>query len=213
MISRQWVLIASVKRVSQCCALTVISSFLLACSSAPQASSGLFDSALEMVGLQKLEPPTSMAEIGQLKANVPLKLPLRIHAGEKLNAGTSDRPLSLIIKLYKLKGYDGFSRTPYQSFSDGAFKSDEVVDVKEIVLLPGQRYEVTETMPSGVSHFAVVGLFRSPEELRWKFIFDLEKTGKEGITLGAHACALNVTQGATVGSPPETRRLAGAHCR
>lgn len=174
---------------------------------------GLVDSALEMVGLQKLEPPTSMSGLGQLKANVSLKLPLRIHAGEKLNAGTSDRPLSLIIKLYKLKGYDSFSRTPYQSFSDGTFKSDEVVDVKEIVLLPGQRYEVTDTMASGVSHFAVVGLFRSPEELRWKFIFDLEKTGKEGITIGAHACALNVTQGATVGSPPEARRLAGAHCR
>ena len=75
MISRQWVFIASVKRVSQCCALTVLSSFLLACSSAPQASGGLINSALEMVGLQKFEPPTSMTESGQLKTNAPLNRP------------------------------------------------------------------------------------------------------------------------------------------
>jgi type VI secretion system protein VasD len=213
MSSRQLANHVTIKQVIQCFILMVTSTFLLACNSAPKAGGGFVDSALELVGLQKLEPPASLPDVARLKANTPLRLPLRIHAGEKLNAGTSDRPLSLIIKLFKLKGYEGFSRTPYQAFSDGAFKSDEVVDVKEIVLLPGQRYEVTETMPSGVSHFAVVGLFRSPEELRWKFIFDIEKSGKEGITIGAHACALNVTQGATVGSPPETRRLAGAHCR
>lgn len=177
---------------------------------------GLLDKTLGLVGLQKLEAPAAAPAVtpDMLKALVaPTKIPLRIHASDQLNSDGANRPLSLVVKIYKLKGYEDFMRTPYKSFTETAFTHEEVVSSRELVLLPGQRYEVEESLAKNVSHLALVALFKSPEENRWRFVFDVASSAKEGLTLGAHQCALSVSQGETVGSPHEARRLAGTVCR
>jgi type VI secretion system protein VasD len=149
-----------------------------------------------------------------LKALIsPTKIPLRIHASDQLNSGTTSRPLSLVVRIYKLKRHEAVMSAPYKAFTDKPYEHEDVVSSRELVLLPGQRYEVEEAIPKNVSHIAVVALFKSPEENRWRFVFDVNGSAKEGVTLGAHQCALSVTQGETVGSPPEARRLAGTVCR
>lgn len=143
----------------------------------------------------------------------PTKIPLRIHASDRLNSDGANRPLSLVVKIYKLRGYEDFMRAPYTSFAQAPYAHEEVISSRELVLLPGQRYEVEESLPKNVSHLAIVALFKSPEEYRWRFVFDVASSAKEGVTLGAHQCALSVSQGETVGSPPEASRLAGTVCR
>jgi type VI secretion system protein VasD len=194
---------------------------LSGCGSSPKGE-GLVDQALSLVGLQKLEAPApaqapAPAPIIQLpampEASKPVKLPMRVHAGSKLNVGASQQSLALLLKVYHLKGHSAFLRAPYETFTNvQPYTSAEVALTREVVLLPGQHYEVEEVVAPDVTHIAVVGLFQKPEAFRWRFVFDVKDSAKQGVALGAHQCALSVTQGKVVGSPPESQRLAGSVC-
>lgn len=194
--------------------MVLLCAWLSACGTTPPGE-GLLDKTLSLVGLQKMEAPAApTVSPDMLKALIsPTKIPIRIHASDQLNSGNGNRPLSLVVNIYKLKGHEAVMSAPYRAFTDKPFEHADVVASRELVLLPGQRYEVEETLPKNVSHIAVVALFKSPEENRWRFVFDVNGSAKEGLTLGAHQCALSVSQGETVGSPPEARRLAGTVCR
>lgn len=178
-------------------------------------SGGILDKTLELVGLQTIDSASGSEAPKKedlQKLMGPVRVPLRIHASEQLNSDGANRPLSLVIKIYKLKAHEDFMRAPYTAFVDNAYKADDLLSSREVVLLPGQRYEVEEPLPSGATNLGIVALFQKPEASRWRFVFDLGNS-KDGITLGAHQCALSVSQGETVGSAPETRRLAGTVCR
>lgn len=104
----------------------------------------------------------------------------------------------------------------YESLRDAADAApkmiDEVVEVREVVLAPGERHEAVEAMPEGATHIAVVALLRSPDPQRWKFVFDARDAARTGLVIGLHACAMSVAQGAPLGVPPEARHLAGMRC-
>ncbi|MGI9217640.1 MAG: type VI secretion system lipoprotein TssJ [Hydrogenophaga sp.] len=199
------------------CALTamvVLAGSLLSGCGTTSAGGGLLDKTLGLVGLQTVDSAAA-APISpeMLKPAAPTKVPLRIHASDQLNSDGAKRPLSLVVKVYKLKAHEDFMRAPYDAFAQAPYKGDEVISSRELVLLPGQRYEVEEALPKDAAYLGVVALFKSPEAYRWRFVFDLASSAKEGVTLGAHQCALSVSQGETVGSAIETRRLAGTVCR
>lgn len=207
--------VGSTERRIKIACVVLLCAWLSACGTTPPGE-GLLDKTLSLVGLQKMEAPPAVSAVSpdMLKALIgPTKIPLRIHASDQLNSGNTNRPLSLVVKIYKLKSHETVMSAPYKAFTDKPFEHADVVASRELVLLPGQRYEVEETIPKNVSHIAVVALFKSPEENRWRFVFDVSGSAKEGLTLGAHQCALSVSQGETVGSPPEARRLAGTVCR
>ncbi len=201
-----------------CCVVALV---LGGCGSSPKGE-GLLDKALGLVGLQTIEPPEPPqqmpAPIIQLpappEAPKPVKLPLRVHAGTKLNVGPSQQSLALLLKIYHLKGHAAFLRAPYERFTAAQpYTSPEVVLAREVVLLPGQHYEVDEVVAPDVTHLAVVGLFQRPEAFRWRFVFDVPESARQGVALGAHQCALSVTQGRVVGVAPEFQRLAGSVCQ
>lgn len=190
---------------------------LSGCASAPEgmkADTGLLDSALKVVGLQVAQdkPPEAPAE----RPAKPIKLALRIHASHVLNTDDNGNALTLIAKVYKLKDGDAFLQAPYESFKDAATEKaalgDALVEVKEVLLKPGGRFEANQLMAPDVTHLGVVALFRSPAEQRWRFLFNAKDAAKAGITLGAHGCALSVADGTAEGVAPETMRLAGVEC-
>lgn len=180
---------------------------------ATSSSGGLADSTLEMFGLRKTEIPD---EAKTAMTPQPKKISLRIHAGEQLNTDPQKRSLSIVVRIYKLRSANAFLATPYKSFGSAetekpAFGGD-LIDVRELVLTPGQRYEVLETMPLEAHHIGVVALFRAPSEGRWRFAFDSKQAEKTGVTVGVHGCAMSVAAGSPEGAPPETLRLAGVSC-
>ena len=183
------------------------------CSTAPPGE-GVLDKALGLVGLQqRVEPPAPALTPDLLQASAPTRIPLRIHASEHLNSDSAGRPLSLVLKIYKLKSYEEFLRLSYQDFVQGKASLPDAIAKREVVLLPGQRYEVEESLSRDAAYVAVVALFRSPAQSRWRFVFDVKQSGKQGLTLGAHQCALSVSQGLPVGAPAESARLAGTVCQ
>lgn len=174
---------------------------------------GLIDKGLELVGLSKPAlPEPSIKDLPQLAT----KVALRLHAGEVLNSDTAGRSLSVVARIYKLRDSAAFLQAPYEALrgdaKDSPFSQD-VVEMREAVLTPGQHYEVVETMPLQAAFIAVVVLFRAPADARWRFAFATKPAAASGITLGVHGCALSVGQGQPVGAAPEVMRVAGVRCR
>lgn len=181
---------------------------------ASSSGGGVIDKTLEMVGLKKPELPDPAKGLVPL---LPKKITLRIHAGEQVNSDTNARSLSIVIRVYKLRGTSAFLLAPYEAFRDADTErkalGGDLIDVREIVLTPGNKHEVVETMPLEAGHLGVVALFRAPADGRWRFAFDTKEAEKTGVTLGVHGCAMSVAAGEPVNAPPEVLRLAGVRCR
>ena len=188
------------------------------------ASGGLVDKTLELVGLKPAVDAAAPVVDGAMAAKdelakVPTKreVTLRLHAGQILNTDASGRALSVVTRIYKLKSSAQFAQATYPMFASSdvavpAFAAD-VVSMDEVVLKPGQKYEVVETLPLEATYIGVVALFRAPDPQRWRFVFDARSAAKPGITMGAHGCAMSVTEGEPLGASPDALRLAGVQCR
>ena len=150
--------------------------------------------ALEMSGVKKPELPESQKP--------PRKVPVSMAAGRNLNADGRGRPLAVVARIYKLKDSTSFHQAPFEAFvtpgRDRAVLGDDLIESREITLLPGQQYDWTESVPRTANALGVVVLFHSPAAQRWRFAFDPVESEKTGVLMGVHACALTVTRGAIV---------------
>lgn len=171
----------------------------------------MLDKPMELLGMKKPEPPK--VEL----APVDRKVTLRVHAGDVLNTDPSARSLAVVMRIYRLKDASAFLAAPREAFKDAAAEKQafggDLIESRELVLTPGQKYEVVETLPLTVSYLAVVTQFRAPADGRWRFAFATKPAEKTGITLGVHGCAMSVAAGEPAGTAPEMLRLAGVQCR
>jgi type VI secretion system protein VasD len=149
--------------------------------------------ALQAAGLKKEDkgpPPPKLIE-------------LRIHTGNSLNADDSGHGLAVVARVYKLRDANAFVGAPYSAFGSADREKlalgDDLIEVREMVLMPGQKVQLRERMTSDMAYLGVVAQFRRPAPDRWHFAFaqaDIEKTG---VTIGVHDCALTVTEGKAFG--------------
>jgi type VI secretion system protein VasD len=165
--------------------------------------------ALDATGLRK---PPEMPDAQKPPRTVALKL----HAADNLNVHEQGQPLALVARIYKLRQNAAFERTPFAAFLDPAAERQalgaDLLEVKEVTLVPGQRYEVDEKVSREAAYVGVVALFHAPAEQRWRLSFAAADAEREGVTIGAHACALSVGAGArsTTGG---ARMLSSVHCQ
>lgn len=197
-----------------CCAA------LSGCSSVPGDRGGVFDRTLYVLGLQRTDALSLQAQgtpSSQSAQSASQRVGLRLHAGQVLNVSEQGQSLSVVVRLFKLRERIAFEQAPYGAFQ----KSDagqhqglatDTVESRDLVMTPGQKYEVVETLGPDVRYFAVAILFRLPAEQRWRFIFDAKAAATTGITLGLHGCAASVAAGQPLDVPIEMMRVAGVRC-
>lgn len=154
---------------------------------------GCAGSPLEAIGLRK---PPEVADAMKPARNVPI----RLHAANKLNSDAKGRPLAVVARIYKLRQDAAFRQAPYDTFLDPqkekeAFGAD-LVEVKEVLLVPGQRYEAVEKVSREAYFVGVVALFHSPAQQAWRLAYAADLAGRDGITVGLHACGLSSGSGA-----------------
>jgi type VI secretion system protein VasD len=192
----------------------LVGAVLCACSG---CSSPLVQKGLELTGLSPPAAVVGTTDAAQLRTPQSRKVTLRLHAGDVLNVNNELRSLSVVLRVYKLKRLESFLAAPHSSFglaaAEAAAFGADLVDAREIVLTPGQRHDVVETLPPEAAYLGVVALFRAPADNRWRFAFEAGASAKSGVTLGVHGCALSVAEGAPVRAPVEAVRLAGVSCR
>jgi len=151
--------------------------------------------ALESVGLKAPEVPE--VPDSQLP---PRNVALKLHAGSNLNSGVTKSPLSLVARVYKLKQTGAFYSAPYSAFQSAEKEKEalggDLIEVRELSLVPGQIYEVTEKVSREANYIAVVTLFRTPAPQRWRVAFAAKDAESSGVLVGVHACSLTVGKGA-----------------
>ncbi|HWP19959.1 MAG TPA: type VI secretion system lipoprotein TssJ [Burkholderiaceae bacterium] len=192
----------------------VLSSGCAATKAADEVLGDLTKSLLEKTGLKKPEPPAlPQADVLRL----PREIPLRIHAGAELNHDSSHRPLSLLVRIYKLKNASAFQQAPYEAFiepgRDKQFFGDDLLESRELLLVPGQRLEAKEKVPREASAVGIVALFHAPAPQRWKVVFDAAQVEQTGIAVAAHGCSMSVVAGKPVGAQVDLSMVGGARCR
>jgi len=146
-------------------------------------------------------------------------IPLRLYAGDNLNAGNDDRALAAVVKVYHLRDASRFERAPFDAFLDEERErealADDVLSVNEIVLTPGAQHEIGERLGEDADVIGVVALFRAPAANRWRLAFDArhKRVEKDGITIGVHACALTTSSASLLSRVAgDASSLASARC-
>jgi type VI secretion system protein VasD len=173
-------------------AASALAAALAGCGGAALAP--LASVALEAAGLRK---PAELPESQKPPRNVPLKL----HAATRLNVDARGQPLALAVRLYKLRQKDAFEGAPYAAFLDPRLEREslgaDLIEVREIMLVPGQRYEVTEKVAREAGHVGIVTLFHTPAAGRWRTAVSSLDAERDGLNVGLHACAMSVGAGAS----------------
>lgn len=158
------------------------------------------DVAMAAIGLKKPE-----------QAPQPRMLPLRLNASYSLNADAAGRGLSVVTKIYKLKDANSFLQTSYETFvtgdKDKGALGGDLIEVEEVLLVPGQHYASVERLPPEAAFLGVVVLFREPSPQHWRLAIRETDIPKSGITFGVQACAVKLIEGGSV------ERAAGAPAR
>ena len=127
------------------------------------ARDGFANRALEAAGLRQ-----PSAEVQQS----PRQVKLRLHAAPRLNTDAQGRPLALVARIYSLRQTAAFEAAPYAAFltpgADREAFGNDLVAVRQMIVVPGQRYEAIENVPREAAHIGVVALFHSPAPGRWR---------------------------------------------
>lgn len=167
--------------------------------------------ALEAMGLRKPAPP-QLPEAQQPPRNVVLHL----HAAPRLNVDARGQPLALLVRIYTLRQRDAFEHAPFAAFlapqAEREALGADLVDVREVTLVPGQRLDVSDRLARDTPWLGVVALFHAPAANGWRVAFPAADAEKAGATIGLHACALTVGAGAApVGDA--VKPLSLVHCQ
>ncbi|WP_069266631.1 type VI secretion system lipoprotein TssJ [Paraburkholderia nodosa] len=194
-------------RVIRFASILIVAAQLAGCAAAVPALGSAASAALQLAGIGKPDVPDSQKP--------PRDLGITLLAAQNLNAAIDRKPLALVVRLYVLKDPTSFQQAPFDTFTDPAKEKSalgsDLLGVREVTLIPGQRYNATEKVSREAQAFGIVALFRDPAMQRWKFAFDPAKSEKSGIMVGLHNCAMTVTSGTVIspdqGLPPQQLNL------
>lgn len=160
---------------------------LLGCAAAGTIAS-VANVAMEVSGLKRPEVPDAQKP--------PRTVQLRFNAANALNTDSHGRSLALLTKVYKLKQNAAFEQATYDTFLDPekekAVLGADLLEVKEVVLIPGQAYVAAEKVSREAYFIGVVSLYRSPYSRYWRATFSSQAAEKQGVSLSMLACAFTV---------------------
>lgn len=185
--------------------IVIFSVFISGCGAT--AAVKVASSALDLIGLTKSDN----------KPEPPKELPLSIFAGAGLNTDAQGRSNAVVLKVYRLRNNASFLGASYETLLDPvrekAALGQDLLDVREVMLVPGQKLEFKEKLPVETGFVAVAALFRSPAPERWRYTFPTDSVNAKGVIIGVHGCALTVSQGNAAGTKVnDINSLSGVRC-
>jgi type VI secretion system protein VasD len=130
----------------------------------------------------------------------PRSVNLQLDAAKRLNVDGRGQALALLVRVYKLRQRAAFEQAPYAAFLTPQAEREalgaDLLEVKELTLVPGQRLELNEKVARDAAWLGVVALFHTPARQGWRLAFAAADAEKSGVTVGLHACALTAGAGA-----------------
>jgi type VI secretion system protein VasD len=145
---------------------------------------------LEAAGVRK-PPPLPEAQLP------PRNVALRLHAARRLNVDARGQSLALLVRVYKLRQRTAFEQAPYSAFlspqSEREALGADLLEVRELTLVPGQQLELNEKLSREAAWVGVVALFHSPQPQGWRLAISAPEAEQAGVTVGLHACAMSAS--------------------
>jgi type VI secretion system protein VasD len=125
----------------------------------------------------------------------PRSVVMHLHAAPRLNVDARGQSLALLVKVYKLRQRGAFDQAPYAAFLSPQAEREalgaDLVDVREVTLVPGQRLDVNDRLARDTPWLGVVALFHAPADNAWRAVVPAADAEGAGATIGLHACALS----------------------
>jgi type VI secretion system protein VasD len=100
---------------------------------------------------------------------------LVLRGTERLNPGEKGEPLATVVRVYQLKTSNKISDAGFEELldNDKTVLADDLVDMQEVTLHPGERVEQPVNRGEGAQYLAVVALFRQPSGTSWRVLYHL----------------------------------------
>ncbi|MDY7579033.1 type VI secretion system lipoprotein TssJ [Herbaspirillum sp. RTI4] len=166
-------------------------------------------SVLQMAGIAKSDIPDAQKS--------PRTIHIKLQARKNLNSDSNGTPFALVVRIYKLRQEGPFLQAAYEIFTMHSKEKDalgaDLIEVKEVTLVPGQDYEIQEKVSRDANFIGVVALYRAPVPEQWKLSVPIDIAEKKGIYINAHACALSVDGGVIPAAKKIGRQNIGRACQ
>jgi type VI secretion system protein VasD len=161
---------------------------------------------------------TNTAEVQRANEPPPVRAPeeyaIKSTADAFVNRDASGKPLSVVVRLYQLKGTNGFSRMSFDAVARGQSETElfpgEWVATNEMVLIPGATQASTDKLLPETQYIGGVAFFRSPDTQGWRFLVDARTVRNEGLNFTTKDCYFILIQpepeplsGQTAGNTPK----------
>ncbi|OWY37114.1 type VI secretion system-associated lipoprotein [Xenophilus sp. AP218F] len=144
----------------------------------------------------------------------PKTIEINSQASAQLNQAGTGKPLSVVVNIYQLKSPDLFNRLTVESINSGKpvaeLLGDTVVASKEMILVPGAKQELEETIKEEARYVGVVGNFRQPDRHYWRLLYDADRVRSKDLKFMAAECYLKAVKPealAIPGQPPATAKI------
>lgn len=143
---------------------------------------------------------------------------MRFDASTDMNADDRGNGLATVVRIYQLQDAAGFLSLPHAVLLDDERErvliGNALLKAREIILMPGEAIQITESIVDGASHLGIVAHFRKRSGQRWRLAFTFPDAAREGISIGVHACAMTASAAAPLGtSTHDALLLSTAPCR
>ncbi|MDN0083410.1 type VI secretion system lipoprotein TssJ [Crenobacter sp. SG2305] len=115
-------------------------------------------------------------------------------AAPGINRNAQGQPLSVLLRIYQLKSSQAFSHMTFDSLASGKPESEllgnTLISMKEMLLLPGGKVTLPDTLQEETQYVGVVGLFRRPDAHHWRFLVSADDVRSKGLTFRVQDCYL-----------------------
>lgn len=126
----------------------------------------------------------------------PRTVAIKLVAASKLNTDARGQSLALVTRVYKLRQRAAFDQAPFDTFLTAQKEQQvlgaDLLEVKEITLIPGQRVELAEKVSREAGFVGVVALYHTVSPQRWRASMAAAEAEKTGLTVAANACSISV---------------------
>lgn len=129
-------------------------------------------------------------------ASGPKNYEIKAVADPVINRDMAGRPLSVVVHIYQLKDPGEFSKLTSDTLASGRSLSEllgkDLLEVNEIMLVPGSTETRTDKIQPDATHVGIVAFFRRPDQHYWRVLVDAEQVRSKGIHFRVQDCFLSL---------------------
>lgn len=147
--------------------------------------------AIETPALKSGLPPMSLP-VSKVAPARQVKIVLQ--ATDTVNPDPNNRASPLALRLFQLKSELQFANSGLYSLLDNSDPSlsSELISVKNLILRPGQRVEMSITLDAQASHLGIVGSYRNIDAAQWRAVYAFDAKPKQTVQVTADRLAVSI---------------------